>query len=53
VYGWNCGLFGKVPLDMEWDSGWIEKVPKVWCGLDRYLICKKSYSNRLRTSSRE
>jgi hypothetical protein len=26
VYGWDCGLFGKVPLSMVWDSGWIGKV---------------------------
>jgi hypothetical protein len=38
MYGWDCGLFGKVPLSTEWDSGWIGKVPEVWCGLERYLI---------------
>jgi hypothetical protein len=53
VYGWDCGLFGKVPLDTEWDSGWIEKVLGVWCGLERYVICGKSCSNQLRTNSRE
>jgi hypothetical protein len=21
VYGWDCGLFGKVPLSTEWESG--------------------------------
>jgi hypothetical protein len=26
VYGWDCGLFGKVPLGTEWESGWIGKV---------------------------
>jgi hypothetical protein len=41
VYGWDCGLFGKEPLGMEWHSGWIGKVPMVWCGLERYLICQK------------
>jgi hypothetical protein len=41
VYGWDCGLFGKVPLGTEWDSGWIRKVPEVWCGLERYLIYGK------------
>jgi hypothetical protein len=34
VYGWDCGLFGKVPLGTEWDSCWIGKVSEVWCGLD-------------------
>jgi hypothetical protein len=53
VYRWDCGLFGKVPLGTEWDSGWIGKVPEVWCGLERYLICRKSCSNQLRTGSRE
>jgi hypothetical protein len=46
-------LFGNVPLGMEWDSGWIGKVPEVWHGLERYLICEKSCSNQLRTGSRE
>jgi hypothetical protein len=45
MYGWDCGLFGKVPLGMEWDSGWIGKVPEVWCELERYLNCGKSCSN--------
>jgi hypothetical protein len=53
MYGWDCELFGNVPLGMEWDSGWIGKVPEVWCGLERYLICGKSCSNQLRTGSRE
>jgi hypothetical protein len=53
VYGWDCGLFGKVPLGTEWDSGWIRKVFEVWCGLERYLICEKSCSNQLRIGSRE
>jgi hypothetical protein len=53
VYGWDCGLFGKVPLGTEWDSGWIRKVPDVWCGLEKYLICGKSCSNLLRTDFRE
>jgi hypothetical protein len=26
VYGWDCGLFGKVLPGTEWDSGWIGKV---------------------------
>jgi hypothetical protein len=34
AYGWDCGLFGNVPLGMTWDSGWIGKVPMVWCGLE-------------------
>jgi hypothetical protein len=34
VYRWDCGLFGKVPLGTEWDSGCIEKVPEVCCGLE-------------------
>jgi hypothetical protein len=34
VYGWDCGLFGKVPLGTAWDCGWIGKVPEVWCGLE-------------------
>jgi hypothetical protein len=37
----------------EWDSGCIGKIPKVWCGMERYLIFGKSYSNMLRTISRE
>jgi hypothetical protein len=53
VYGCDCGLFEKVPLGTEWDSGWIGKVPKVWCGLERYLICGKSCSNQLRSGCRE
>jgi hypothetical protein len=53
VYRWDCGLFGKVPLGTKWDSGWIRKVLKVWGGLERYLICRKSCSNQLRTGSRE
>jgi hypothetical protein len=47
VYGWDCGLFGKIPLGTEWDIGWTGKVPEVWCGLERYLICGKSCSNQL------
>jgi hypothetical protein len=31
---WDCGLFGKVPLDTVWESGQIGKVPEVWCGLE-------------------
>jgi hypothetical protein len=42
VYGWDCGLFGKIPLSMEWDSGDIGKVPEVWCGLERYLIMESN-----------
>jgi hypothetical protein len=53
VYGWDYGLFGKVPLGTEWDIGWIGKVHEVWCGLERYLICEKSRSNQPRTGSRE
>jgi hypothetical protein len=34
MYGWDCGLFGMVPLGMEWESGWIGKVPEAWCGLE-------------------
>jgi hypothetical protein len=34
VYRWDRELFGKVPLGTEWDSGWIGKVPDVWCGLE-------------------
>jgi hypothetical protein len=41
VYGWDCRLFRKVSLGMNGDSGWIGKVPEVWCGLERYLICGK------------
>jgi hypothetical protein len=41
VYGWDCGLFGKVPLGMKWDSGQIGKVPEVWCGMERCFNCKK------------
>jgi hypothetical protein len=41
VYGWDCGLFGRVPLGTEWDTGWIAKMPEVWRGLERYLICRK------------
>jgi hypothetical protein len=37
----------------EWENGWIEKVPEVWCGLEMYLICVKSCSNQLMTGSRE
>jgi hypothetical protein len=36
-----------------WDSGRIGKVPVVWCGKERYLICRKSCSNQLSTGSRE
>jgi hypothetical protein len=53
VYRCDCGLFEKVPLGTIWGSGWIGKVPEVWCGLERYLICEKSSSNQLRTGSRE
>jgi hypothetical protein len=38
---------------MEWDSGWIEKVPEVWCGLERYLIYKKLCLNQVSTDFRE
>jgi hypothetical protein len=38
---------------MEWDSGWIGRVPEVWCGMERYFICGKSCSNQVRTDSRE
>jgi hypothetical protein len=38
---------------MEWDSGWIGKVPEVLCGMERCLICGKLCSNLLRTGSRE
>jgi hypothetical protein len=41
VYGWDYGLFGKVPLGTVWDSGRIGKVPKVWCGMERYPISGK------------
>jgi hypothetical protein len=34
AYGWDCGLLEKVPLGMEWESGWIGKVPMVWSGLE-------------------
>jgi hypothetical protein len=37
----------------ECDSDWIGKVPEVWCGLERYLVCGKSWLNQLRISSRE
>jgi hypothetical protein len=47
MYGWDYGLFGKVPLGTEWDSGWIGKVPEVCCGMERYLVCGKSCSNLL------
>jgi hypothetical protein len=40
VYGWDCGLFGKVPLSMAWDSGWIGKMPEVWCGLEGVLFAE-------------
>jgi hypothetical protein len=53
VYVWDCGLFGKLTLGMEWDSGWIGKVLVVWCGLQRYLICRKVCSNQLRIGSTE
>jgi hypothetical protein len=43
VYGWDCGLFGKVCLGTEWDSGWIGKVPVVWCGLEG-ISCAKSHA---------
>jgi hypothetical protein len=33
VYRYDCRLFGKVPLCLEWDSGLIGKVSEVWCGL--------------------
>jgi hypothetical protein len=65
-HGLSKGCFGMMPgvrmglwIDwkgtscMVWDSGWIGKVPEVWCGLERYLICGKSCSNQLRTGSRE
>jgi hypothetical protein len=32
VYGWDCGLFGKVPLGTEWDSGWMERCPRYGVG---------------------
>jgi hypothetical protein len=51
VYGWDCALFGKVSLSVDWDSGWIGKVSEVWCGLERCLTCEKSCSNQLRTGS--
>jgi hypothetical protein len=34
TYGWDCGLYGKVPLGTVWDSRWIGKVPEVWYGLE-------------------
>jgi hypothetical protein len=34
VYRWDCGLFGKAPLGMVWESGWNGKGPEVWCGLE-------------------
>jgi hypothetical protein len=37
----------------EWGSGWIGKVSEVWCGMERYLICRKSCSNQLMIGSRE
>jgi hypothetical protein len=37
----------------EWDSGWIGEAPKVWCGMERYLICGNSCLNLLRIGSRE
>jgi hypothetical protein len=40
MYGWDCGLFGKVPFGTEWDSGWIGKVPEVWCGLEGISFTK-------------
>jgi hypothetical protein len=43
----------KDTLCTEWESDWIGKVPEVWCGLKRYLICGKSCLNHLRTGSRE
>jgi hypothetical protein len=43
----------KGTLCTEWDSGRIGKVPKVWCGLERYFICGKLSSDQLRTGSRE
>jgi hypothetical protein len=52
MYGWDCGLFGKVPLGTEWDSGWIGKVPEVCCGLEGILFVL-ACSNQLRIGSRE
>jgi hypothetical protein len=62
--GLSKGCFGMIPSVRmglwivwkgtsytEWDSGWIGKVPEVWCGLERYLIYGKSCSNQLRTGS--
>jgi hypothetical protein len=34
VYEWDYGLFGKISFGMRWESGWIGKVPVVWCGLE-------------------
>jgi hypothetical protein len=41
VCGWDCGLFGKVPLGTVWESGQIGNVPEVWCGMERCFICEK------------
>jgi hypothetical protein len=41
VYGWDCGLFGKLLLGTKWDSGWIGKVPEVWCGMEWFLVYGK------------
>jgi hypothetical protein len=64
--GLSKGCFGKIPdvqmrlwivwkgtFFTEWESGWIGKVPEIWCGLERYPICKQYCSNQLRTGSRE
>jgi hypothetical protein len=32
VYTWDCGLFGKVPLGIELESGWIVKVSRYGVG---------------------
>jgi hypothetical protein len=40
VYRWDCGLFEKVPLSTELDSGCIGKVPEVWCGLEAISFAK-------------
>jgi hypothetical protein len=32
---------------MDWDGGWIEKVPRVWLGLGKVLL------ESVRTGSRE
>jgi hypothetical protein len=53
VCGWDCGMFGKVPLGTVWESGWIGKMPEVWFEMERCFICGKSCSNLLRTDSRE